>query len=202
MNAPFKLSMRARIINGALFASGDAIGKREAAAEEALTEMQKHSGARRSLYELQAAAAASGLPEVECPLQHSFIDGVYVRTIFIPAGTVLVGKIHKHSHANILSKGEVVVVTEDGGREHLVGPITMTSPAGCKRAVHAITDTTWTTIHRTDETDLAKIEDWVIAKTYEDYERFKLELTTPDQPASAGFSLPEGEAMKQIEVSP
>ena len=78
------------------------------------------------------------------------------------------------------------MVTEDGGKEHLVGPLTMTSPAGCKRAVYAITDATWTTIHRTDETDLDKIEDWVIAKTYEDYEQFKL----------------QGETMKTIEVSP
>ena len=134
---------------------------------------------RRRLFALQHGMqneiSSGEMREVDCPLQHSFIDGVYVRTIFIPAGTVIVGKIHKHSHANILSKGEVSVFTEDGGLERLSGPLTMTSPAGCKRAVYAHTDTTWTTIHRTDETDLDKIEDWVIAKSYEDYEQFKLE---------------------------
>jgi hypothetical protein len=124
---------------------------------------------------LQAALGQSSLPDAACPLQHSFIDGVYVRTIFIPAGTRLVGKIHKHSHANILSQGEVLVITEEGGVEHLKGPLTMVSPAGCKRAVRALTDVTWTTIHRTDETDLEKIEDWVIAKTYDEYEQFALE---------------------------
>jgi hypothetical protein len=128
---------------------------------------------RQKISDLQDAVGK--VPQVECPLQHSFIDGVYVRTIFIPAGTVIVGKIHKHSHANILSKGEVSVMTEAGGLERLVGPLTMTSPAGCKRAVYAHTDTTWTTIHRTDETDLEKIEDWVIAKTFEEYEQFRLE---------------------------
>lgn len=138
---------------------------------------------RSRIFALQDAVGK--IPQVDCPLQHSFIDGVYVRTIFIPAGTVIVGKIHKHSHANILSKGEVSVMTEDGGLERLVGPLTMTSPAGCKRAVYAHTDTTWTTIHRTDETDLDKIEDWVIAKDYQEYEQFKL----------------QGEAMKQIEVT-
>lgn len=165
------------------FSAGD-IGTAEQAEAAANKELAKCEGARKTLYELQAAAAQSNLPAVECPLQHSFIDGVYVRTIFIPAGTVIVGKIHKHSHANILSQGEVVVFTEEGGREYLKGPLTMTSPAGCKRAVYAITDTTWTTIHRTDETDLDKVEDWVIAKTYEEYEQFKL-----------------GSAMKQIEVT-
>ena len=182
------LSWQARLVGGSIvpFSRGDAFGKREQATKDALEQIDKHQGVRRNLLELQAAAGQSGLPEVECPLQHSFIDGVYVRTIFIPAGTVMVGKIHKHSHANILSQGEVIVITEGGGCEYLKGPLTMTSPAGCKRAVKAIKDTTWTTIHRTDETDLDKIEDWVIAKTYEDYEQFRL----------------QGESMKQIEVSP
>lgn len=166
------------------FQHGDTRGKSESAIRDAQEQMRKTAGVRQKLYALQEAAAT--LPEVDCPLQHSFIDGVYVRTIFIPAGTVIVGKIHKHSHANILSKGDVVVMTEGGGREHLTGPLTMVSPAGCKRAVYAVTDTIWTTIHSTDETDLSKIEDWVVAKDYTEYEQFKL----------------EGSAMNQIEVSP
>lgn len=154
--------------------------------QDALAHRDQAQGVRARLFELQAAVGAE-LPPVECPLQHTFIDGVYLRTIFIEAGTVVVGKIHKHRHANILSQGEVSVMTEEGGLERLKGPLTMVSPAGCKRAVYAHTDTTWTTIHATSETDLDKIEDWVIAKTYQDYEQFVL----------------EGEkAMQQIEVSP
>ena len=164
------------------FRRGD-IGSAANALADAIAQGARQEGTRRKLFELQAAVA-NELTPVDCPLQHSFIDGVYVRTIFIPAGTVIVGKIHKHSHANILSQGEVSVMTEDGGLERLKGPLTMTSPAGCKRAVYAHTDTTWTTIHRTDETDLEKIEDYVIAKTYEEYEHFKL-----------------GGIMKQVEVN-
>ena len=129
-------------------------------------------GVRKQLYALQASLG--GLPEVECPLQHVFAPGAYARTIFIPAGTVLVGKIHKHQHLNILSQGEVKVMTEGGGVEHLRGPLTMVSPPGTKRGVYAITDVVWTTIHLTNETDLEKIEDETIAKTYEEYEQFKL----------------------------
>lgn len=177
-----RLSWKAAVVQGRLypvkthiapFHKGDTVGKEVVATDHAVIEAQKHTGARRQLFELQAAAGRE-LQPVDCPLQHSFIDGVYVRTIFIPAGTVIVGKIHKHSHANILSQGEVSVMTEEGGLQRLKGPLTMTSPAGCKRAVYAHTDTTWTTIHRTDETDLEKIEDWVIAKTYEEYEQFRL----------------------------
>ena len=56
-----------------------------------------------------------------CPLKHSFSEGIYVREITIPEGTVLTGKIHKHRHPNFLLKGEVIVITEEG-RETLTAP--------------------------------------------------------------------------------
>jgi len=108
-----------------------------------------------------------------CPLKHSFADGMYVREIFIPKGMLLVGKIHRHSHPNFLLKGEVSVVTESGGVERLKAPLSMVSPAGTKRVVYAHEDTTWVTVHVTEEKDLEKIEEQVIAKTYDELEGFK-----------------------------
>ena len=102
------------------------------------------------------------------PLKHSFTDGMYVREIFIPKGTVLVGKIHRHDHPNFLMSGIVDVVTEDGGIERLKAPLSMISPAGTKRAVYAIEDTVWITVHATNETDLEKIEKEVITENYKE----------------------------------
>lgn len=102
------------------------------------------------------------------PLKHSFADHVYVREIFIPKGHILTGKIHRHSHPNFLMKGEVLVYTENEGRQHLKAPLSMISPAGIKRAILALEDTVWVTVHVTDETDLGKIEDYVIAKSYDE----------------------------------
>ena len=154
------------------FQQGDMAGKREMAVSDAKKQLEAGNlnPSRAKLYALQAAVAT--LPEVDMPLQHVFAPGAYARTIFIPAGSVIVGKIHKHQHLNILSMGHVTVFTEGGGEEDLQGPLTMVSPAGTKRAVYAHTDTVWTTIHLTNETDLEKIEDHVIAKTYEEYEQF------------------------------
>lgn len=100
------------------------------------------------------------------PLKHSFAEGVYVREIFIPKGFVLTGKIHKHSHPNFLLKGEVIVVTEHEGRQHLIAPLSLISKPGTKRAIIALEDTVWITVHVTNETDLDRIEDYVIAKDY------------------------------------
>ena len=103
-----------------------------------------------------------------CPLKHSFADGVYVREIFIPKGMCVVGKIHKFSHPNFLLKGKITVATEGEGVEHLEAPQSIISPAGTKRVVYAHEDTVWVTVHVTKETDLSKIEDEIIAKNYKE----------------------------------
>ncbi len=109
-----------------------------------------------------------------CPLKHSFSDGIYVREIFIPAGMFIVGKIHKHDHPNFLMSGEVDVVTESGS-VRLKGPCSMISSAGTKRALYAITDLTWITVHLnpTNTQDLKELEKLVIADSFEEYEKFK-----------------------------
>lgn len=109
-----------------------------------------------------------------CPLFHSFADGIYVREIFIPAGSVITGKIHKHAHPNFLLSGTVDVVTEHEGTQRLIGPMSMISKAGTKRALHCLTDCWWATIHAnpTNTQDLQELEKIVIAKDYEEYEQF------------------------------
>ena len=109
-----------------------------------------------------------------CPLKHYFSDGIYCREIFIPQGMVLVGKIHKHKHPNFLLKGKVMVITEQKGEEIIEGPCFMMSEGGTKRALYAVTDLVWTTIHHnpTNTEDLKELEEIVIAKDYNEYEKF------------------------------
>lgn len=90
-------------------------------------------------------------------LFHYFAPGIYARELHIPAGMTLTGKIHKYPQLNILSKGKISVLTEDGVKE-VEAPFAVVSPAGTKRIAYAHTDCVWTTILNTDETDIAKIE--------------------------------------------
>lgn len=107
-------------------------------------------------------------PQADFPLKHTFVPGVYAREIFIPKGSCIVGKIHRHEHLNFISSGEVSMLTPEG-IQHIKGPCTMVSKAGTKRALYAHEDTVWTTIHANpdDERDLEKIESYVIAESYE-----------------------------------
>ena len=114
------------------------------------------------------------MAQVDPPVKHTFTTGIYSREIFIPKGTVIVGKIHRHDHLNFLSYGEVTVLTKDG-LERIVGPCTMVSTAGTKRALYAHEDTVWTTIHANpeEERDMEKLEELIIAKTYNELEVIK-----------------------------
>lgn len=104
--------------------------------------------------------------QIDCPVQHHFAPGMYGREILLPAGSLVVGKIHKHAHVNVISMGECLVATEQGV-QRLRAPYTFISEPGTKRAVYSITDVVWTTCHATDSTDLEKIEEQVIAPSYE-----------------------------------
>jgi hypothetical protein len=76
--------------------------------------------------------------------------------------------------------GTVDVVTENG-KERLVGPISMISPAGTKRALHSVTDVVWVTVHEnpTNTRNLEELEKFVIADSYEEYEKFISEKSQP-----------------------
>ncbi len=117
--------------------------------------------------------------QIECPLRHYFGDGVYAREIIIPAGTLLTGKIHKYEQINILSKGDISVMTEDGVKR-VQAPFTVVSPAGTKRIAYAHEECVWTTILRTDLTDPELIEDHFTASSEKEYQAF-LESQIPLQ---------------------
>ena len=98
--------------------------------------------------------------------RHHFAPGAYAREILLPAGSLVVGKIHRHAHVNVVSFGRALVATPDGVTE-IHAPYTFISQPGTKRVVLALTDVVWTTVHVTDETDLEKIEAAVIAPSFD-----------------------------------
>jgi hypothetical protein len=97
-------------------------------------------------------------PQTECPLKHHFAPGVYVREIFMPAETIIIGHIHRTEHLNILVQGACFIVHNDGSREELRAPMTFVSKAGVQKALYITEDMVWQTVHVTTETDIEKLE--------------------------------------------
>jgi len=109
-------------------------------------------------------------PQVECPVTHYNIEGVYVRSMFIPAGTILTGKIHNKENIVILSQG-TIRVTNGTDAAILTAPHIMVDKPGVKRLGYAETDVTFITVHRTDNTEIEVIEKELVSKTFEEYEQ-------------------------------
>ena len=101
------------------------------------------------------------------PLKHTFGDGLYVREIRVPKDSLVITKIHKVAHPYFVLSGEISVLTEKGA-EVIKAPYYGITPAGTKRACYCHTDTVWVTVHRTNETDLDKIEKEIIAENFDE----------------------------------
>lgn len=103
------------------------------------------------------------------PLRHSFGDGCYVREIFNPKGSLLVTKIHKVAHPFFLMKGKMSILSEEG-ETLLEAPHYGITKPGTKRIIFTHEDCVFVTVHVTNETDLTKIEEQIIAKDFAEIE--------------------------------
>ena len=107
-------------------------------------------------------------PQLELKTINYFSYGVYARELHIPEGTILTGEIHKFENLNILSKGRISVLTEEGIKE-VEAPFTIVSPSGTKRIAYAHTYCIWTTIHGTFEKNVDRIRQQFIAASEEEW---------------------------------
>ncbi len=98
------------------------------------------------------------MEQADCPVKHHFSPGLYLREISMPAGTVVIGRVHLTEHLNILVQGSCAIVHEDFTREVLRAPMVFVSKAGVQKALVILEDMIWMTTHVSDEIDLNKLE--------------------------------------------
>lgn len=123
--------------------------------------------------------------QVEIPLTHIFSAGVYIRQIEIPAGTLVMGKRHRHATCNILLKGILAVyVEEDKPPMVIEGPAIFTSPPYAKKFAFCQKDAIFINIIPTDKTDPEEIEaEWIIPEhEYLELKEAEKCLSLPQQP--------------------
>lgn len=138
-----------------------------------ISRIEEPTGGAPSIAQAAALEQAirAELPLVEGEVVNHFSHGVYGRELRIPAGSVIVGHIHKFENMNVMLEGDMIVVTEQGPQR--VGPgFMIVSPPGTKRVAYAVTDCRWLTIHGTHETDVDKIEQQFIAHNEQEFLAF------------------------------
>ncbi len=103
------------------------------------------------------------LPQIALEPEHMFAPGMYIRTLKIPADSVVVGKMHRHAHPVFLLKGECTILT-DKGMERIRAPHQWVGHPGAKRPLYTHTDCEFVTVHlNADDTqDLEALEAEII----------------------------------------
>ncbi len=125
--------------------------------------MEAHDSELASSFSMDLAESKLSEWAKSHPSTHRFTPGLYTREIFMPAGTIATTKIHKTEHPFVISQGEVSVYIEGSDKvERFTAPHTGITKPGTRRLLFVHKDTTWTTFHPTNETDLGVIEDQII----------------------------------------
>lgn len=104
------------------------------------------------------------LPRADMPVTHHFTPGIYIRTIVMPAGTVLTSKIHRTEHPFFVIRGMAMVYSDADGPQLVRAPhFGITKPA-TRRALVILEDCVWTTAHAnpTDTRDIEEVERRII----------------------------------------
>lgn len=115
------------------------------------------------------------LEQTPLPVTHSFGPNLYIREVFMPAGTFAIGHRQKTTHLNVMLKGKVLYINPDGTKQVLEAPLTFVSPPG-RKIGYILEDMLWQNIYSTAETDVEKLEEMYLDKTEYSLEHKKTEL--------------------------
>lgn len=105
----------------------------------------------------QVEAVMLDLPQAECPVIHRFGPGIYIREVTLPAGIFAIGHAQRQEHMNVMLKGRVTMINDNGTTTELVAPMVYVGKPGRKIGyVHE--EVVWQNIYATTETDVEKLE--------------------------------------------
>ena len=110
----------------------------------------------------------------QIPIDHFFMDGVYIRKMTMYQGYIVIGAIHKHRHMCFLLEGHLSVASSAGVREY-IAPCYIIAEPGEKRILYAHEDSHWYNTHKNPDNikDVQELEKQIVALSYEEYKKYK-----------------------------
>lgn len=112
----------------------------------------------------QAERAMLTHPQADCSVVHHFGPGIYVRELHMHAGVFAVGHHQRQQHLNILLKGRVLMLQNDGTTVEVVAPMTFIGQPGRKMG-YVLEDVVWQNVYATDITDVPTLESMFLDKS-------------------------------------
>jgi hypothetical protein len=95
---------------------------------------------------------------------HRFGPGIYMRELTVPAGMFIIGHEHKDPHMNVMLKGRITLVREDGSQIELSAPAIFVGEPG-RKVCYVHEEMVWQNIYATTETDVEKLEEQLFCKS-------------------------------------
>lgn len=103
-------------------------------------------------------------PQLRIPLIERFAPGVYMREVEMPIDSFIIGHRHRTKHFNVVIRGKASVLM-DGKVHHFQAGDTFVSDEGVRKILYIHETCVWQTVHPTEETDPAKLEEMLIIKS-------------------------------------
>jgi hypothetical protein len=103
------------------------------------------------------------LPQAECPVEHIFGPGIYIRQVLLPAGAIVMGHSHKMPCLNVVLSGKLALL-EGGVLREVEAPYIFTGSVG-RKVAYVLEDCVFQNIYATEETDLDKLEEMCVEKS-------------------------------------
>ena len=103
-------------------------------------------------------------PQVDCPVVHHFGPNLCVREVFMPSGTLAIGHKQKFAHLNVMLKGKVLVLNDDGEMQVLSAPMMFVGKPG-RKIGYILEDMVWQNIYSTDLKNPDEVEEYFIEKS-------------------------------------
>lgn len=116
----------------------------------------------------KAERAMLQLPQADCPVVHRFGPGIYIREVFLKAGTLAIGHHQNFAHINTVLYGRVQMVKEDKSTVEVKGPCTFVGQPG-RKIGYVLEDTLWQNVYATNIRDIATLEAMYLTKSIDWY---------------------------------
>ncbi len=109
----------------------------------------------------------------QVPIEHFFMDGVYVRKMTMYKHSAVIGAIHKHLHMCFLLTGHLTVSSEEGVIEYKA-PCHIIATPGTQRVLYANEDSVWYNTHKNPNgiKNIAQLERKLVVLNQEEYEEY------------------------------
>lgn len=115
--------------------------------------MKEAQNISNRLDELEATMIAN-FPHVDRPVNHTFVEGYYIRTIVMKKDLLITSMVHDTQHAFHVAKGSVYVKINEDEWDYIEAPFWGITEPGTRRVLLIDEECTWSTFHKIKNDEL------------------------------------------------